>query len=64
METRRAEEMGRRQSYLKFLEQQMREKQEMQNYERQEKDRMRSQIKSRADQVRSQENEVRMMKQR
>ena len=55
MALKRAEEFGRRQQYLKFLEQQMKVKQDQADFERAEKDRMRSQIKYRAENLQSQE---------
>jgi hypothetical protein len=48
MEARRQEEQGRRLSYLKFLETQMKAKQDVHDFERQEKERMKVQIKTRA----------------
>lgn len=62
METRKQEEMGRRENYLRYLEQQMRHKQEQASLERMEKERMKSQIKYRAENLRSQEREMRAMK--
>ena len=62
MATRRREEEARKNQYLRFLELQMKEKEMQHQMERSEKDRMRSHIRSRADIVRNEENERRMIK--
>lgn len=53
---RKVEELNRKHEYSFHLENQMKQKRDNINFIRDEKERLRSQIKSRAEQVRSQEH--------